>query len=336
MGVEKKLDIAVVGLSCVDCIGSCETREWDVKHSVRNLRFSFGGVGNALIALSGLGLRVGLSTRIGTDIYGDFLLNHWNALGIDRSGVVRDASRSTGYAFIVDHGSERTPFYAAGANDAFCLEDIPKDFYEDSRCMLIFFAGALPSLDGGPMLDLVRRCHNSGTIVIMDVSDGIGADYDGLHSYMPYVNLVVNSEEGRRITNEESPGDILRSLYDMSKQDGKNGFVAVTRSEGVAIAASRDGARHYVDVPSPFYGMPVHNVVGAGDALRAGLAAYICRHYEKYTRDRLDYRQACIFASAVSYMHLSRDVDVYPFDIRDIDKLITQSLGPYKLAAESG
>lgn len=317
---EKNLDIAVVGLSCVDCIASGSGIQWNVMNPVQDLRLSAGGLGNALCTLSGLDLKVGVSSRIGSDIFGDFLRHYWDEIGVDTSGVVVDPCKKTGFSFILDHGTERTPFYSAGSNDAFCLDDIPGDFIEDSRCMLIFFAGALPSLDGTPMLELVKRCHDAGTAVIMDVSDGTGADYSSIISYLPYANLIINSEEARRITDEDTPLGALRRL---DESWGENGMVrGVTRKSGVTLSVPSPEGRRHPDIMSPFFGLPVATVIGAGDAFRAGLAAYICLHYDDFRSGALDYRAAGLFASTVAYLHLGRIRDVRPFGVDDVDRLL--------------
>ena len=297
----KTLDISVVGLSCVDCIAIGPKGRWGVQNPVGSTRISAGGLGNALVALSGLGLKIGVSTRVGADMYGDFLRERWR--DFDAGGVKIDSSLRTGFAFILNHGSERTPFYSAGANSAFCLSDVPVKFIEESRCMLIFFAGALPGLDGEPMVELVRRCHAAGTAVILDASDSISADYGPIPSYLPYANLVVNQEEGRRITGKDSPREILESLAHPGS------CAAVTRPDGVSLVTP---SGEYLDVPSPFHGRPVRDVVGAGDAFRAGLAAYIALNPEP------DYCEACLWASAASYLYLSRNTDTRPFSLDDL------------------
>lgn len=318
--MNKSLDISVVGLSCVDCIAVASERRWNVQNPVGDVRISAGGLGNALVAVSGLGLKVGVSTRVGKDMFGDFLLNQWRELGVDTSEVTTDIDRATGFAFVVNYNGERTPFYSAGSNAAFGQSDVSDKQCESSHCMLVFFAGALPSLDGEPMLELVKRCHAAGTTVIMDVSDSIAADYGAIQSYLPYVNLVVNCEEGRRITGQESPREMLQTLSEMAG-DG-NTFLAVTRPDGVSLMSPSNGTREYMDVVSPFYDLPVRDVVGAGDAFRAGLAAYISIHNDDYQNGRLDYRELCLFASAVSYLYLSRSTDIRPFSADDIRRLI--------------
>jgi sugar/nucleoside kinase (ribokinase family) len=311
--VNKTLDISVIGLSCVDCIAAGEFRRPNVQNPVGDIRISAGGLGNALVALSGLDLSVGVATRIGSDMYGEYLLEQWGELGVNMSGVTIERDRPTGFSFVLAGGGERTPFYSAGTGSDFGPSDIPAAFVEDSRCMIVFFAGALPSLDGAPMLELVKRCHAAETVVILDTSDGVLVNHSDIPSYLPYANLVVNREEGRRITGKESPREILESLAQ------KGSFVAVTRPDGVSLMTP---AGQYLDVPSPYHGRPVRNVVGAGDTFRAGLAAYIAANYDDFMGGRMDYREACLTASAVSYLFLSRSSDVRPFSMADVRALL--------------
>jgi len=214
--MDKSLDVLVVGLSCVDSIAAGEFSKSNVQNPVGDVHISAGGLGNALVALSGMDLSIGVSTRVGDDMYGDYLLKQWKDLDIDISGVTVDRERATGFSFILDHGGERTPFYSAGANSAFGLGDIPTLLPEKSRCVLVFFASALPSLDGEPMLKLVKRCHAARTVVILDTSDGVLADHRAIPSYLPYANLVVSSEEGRAITGKDVPEEMLRNLDAMA------------------------------------------------------------------------------------------------------------------------
>ena len=100
--------------------------------------------------------------------------------------------------------------------------------------------------------------------------------------------------------------------------------MAVTRPDGVSLMTP---AGQCLDVPSPYHGRPVHNVVGAGDTFRAGLAAYIARHYEDYLGGKLDYHEACLWASATSYLYLSRTTEIHPFSMTDVRALLDADQG---------
>jgi 2-dehydro-3-deoxygluconokinase len=316
MAAAKRYDVAVIGLSCVDCIAPGPQGRWTMMNPVGDVRLSGGGLGNALLALSGLGLRVGVATRVGTDFYGDWLVGLWSSLGVDCAAVTRDHDRPTGLAFVVDHGTERTPFFSPGANSAFCRADIPAALIQESRCVLLFFAGALPALDGEGMAGFVADCRRAGTPVIMDVSDGTAADYRALRSYLPHVNLVVNLEEGRRLTGQGAAKSAARALADAYVDPAPGTFVAVTKADGAALVAFTPGGREEIEVVSPWYGRPVRLSVGAGDAFRAGLAASLVAG-DRTKGDAqgfppTDYKAACLQASAAAFLFLNRGSDTRP------------------------
>ncbi len=317
---EATLDVGVIGLSCIDCIACGESRHWGIQNPVGDVLMRPGGVGNAISAISGLGLKISVSTRIGDDLLGGYLLEQWRNLGVDTCGVVLDQQASTGFAFVLDHGGERTPFYSPGANANFSLSDIPQAFRQRLRCLLVFFVGDLPSLDGQPMRQLLQECAANGVVAMLDVTDRVGADYTSISSYLPHASLVVSAEEGRRMTGERTPAGILAGLHSLSER--RSHLLAVTWSDGAAALVRRGTGYQYLEVPSPFRGRPVRNVVGAGDAFRAGLGAYITRHHQSYWAGNLDYREALLTASVVSYCYLSRPADAPPCSLHEAEELL--------------
>ena len=84
---------------------------------------------------------------------------------------------------------------------------------ESSKVFLIFFAGALPALDGKPLLELVRALRMNGSAVVFDLSDKSQAHYSGVVDYLPYVNLVASSVEAERITGQKEPAEAVAQLY---------------------------------------------------------------------------------------------------------------------------
>ena len=64
-------DIVVADVPCVDLVVSSETFELNVMNP-SSIKVSPGGIGNAISALSGLGVAVGASTRVGHDMLVSF------------------------------------------------------------------------------------------------------------------------------------------------------------------------------------------------------------------------------------------------------------------------
>ena len=86
-----------------------------------------------------------------------------------------------------------------------------------------------------------------------------------------------------------------------------------------------DGSPVIKTIRSPFFGMPVKDVIGAGDAFRAGLAVYISNYYKQWRSGILDWDKAFVHASAVAYLYLSRDRNAGPPSASDVERLIEES-----------
>lgn len=315
-------EVVVAGVSCVDFVTTSATLAPGVMNPAE-IRVSVGGIGNAVTALSGLGVSCGVSTRVGRDMFGDHLKRRWAEQGADLAGVVTDPQRPTGLSMVLNHGGERTPFYAPGAVSAFARADIPPSYVRSAKVFLVFFAGALPALDGPPLAALVRDCHAAGGAVILDLSDKTGADYSPVPACLPYVNLVVNAVEAERMTGLRDPAAAAGHLCHTAGGSLQNRCVAVTTGGGAAFACERDGRVAVRTVESPFHGRPVNDVVGAGDAFRAGLAWFIARHHDAWREGRLDWTGAFRHACAVSYLFLSRTTDDRPCTPSAVENILS-------------
>lgn len=83
-----------------------------------SLKFVPGGKGaNQAVALARMGASVAMAGRVGTDSFGDRLLDAMRAEGIDTQLITRDSEESTGTAFIfLSHEGENGIVVAGGTN----------------------------------------------------------------------------------------------------------------------------------------------------------------------------------------------------------------------------
>jgi ribokinase len=87
-----------------------------------------GGKGaNQAVAAAKLGGQVTFVARLGTDLFGDQLINNFYEVGIDTRFIVRDSKHPSGVALIfVDSNGDNMIAVAPGANDRLSEEDILK------------------------------------------------------------------------------------------------------------------------------------------------------------------------------------------------------------------
>ena len=88
-----------------------------------------GCASNAGYALNKLGIATGLMGKVGTDGFGDFIVNYMKNAGLDIRGIKRTSSVNTSATMVmVSADGERTFFHYLGANAELCYDDV--DFNE--------------------------------------------------------------------------------------------------------------------------------------------------------------------------------------------------------------
>ncbi|WP_353238910.1 sugar kinase [Limnohabitans sp.] len=110
----KTLDIVALGEAMVEF----NQRPPSGAHDAPLYAQGFGGdTSNAAIAAARAGARVGYLTRLGTDRWGDHLMDLWRRENVDTTTVLRDAQAPTGMYF-VSHDAQGHHFSYARAGSA--------------------------------------------------------------------------------------------------------------------------------------------------------------------------------------------------------------------------
>lgn len=110
----KTLDIVALGEAMVEF----NQRTLSDAHDAPLYAQGFGGdTSNAAIAAARAGARVGYLTRLGTDRWGDHLMDLWRRENVDTTTVLRDAQAPTGLYF-VSHDAQGHHFSYARAGSA--------------------------------------------------------------------------------------------------------------------------------------------------------------------------------------------------------------------------
>lgn len=126
-------DVVVLGEALVELTSSEPLR------SAQHLDLSFSGDAlNAAAAAAAAGASVALITRVGDDEFGERLIAHAAAIGIDTGRILR-ASRPNGFYFVGADptGTEEFVYMRAGsAATTFMPTDLPYDALRSSRALL--------------------------------------------------------------------------------------------------------------------------------------------------------------------------------------------------------
>ncbi len=227
---------------------------------------SGGGANNTAITLAKLGVNVGAMGRIGTDTFGDFVLQILDDNRVDTRAMMRDTDTNTPATFVsVASDGERSFLHYMGTNRVLSEDDVNLDLIRS--CKILHVAGSLvmPRLDGEPTARVLREAKESGVLTSLDtVWDTTGNWLDALEPCLPYVDIFLPSiEEAEQLTGLDSPPEIANFLMDYGIQTvglkmGKRGSYVRTCTEEV----------HF-----PSYEVDVVDTTGAGDAYVAGFLA---------------------------------------------------------------
>ncbi len=222
---------------------------------------------NAATALASLGLPVEVIGKIGTDPFGDFLLDALAARGIGSKGVKRDASVGTSATMVmVAPDGERRFVHYIGANARLTLEDI--DFQMVAEASILHIGGSLvmPGIDGEPTAELLRKARASGVTTFLDtVWDDTGRWMELIGPCLPYIDFFVPSlPEAQAIAGLEDPADVGRALLNQGVGT-------------VGLKMGADGCMVMTDkgqvIRLPAFQVDVVDATGAGDAFAAGFIA---------------------------------------------------------------
>lgn len=264
------MDVLSLGIYVVDVLGR-PIDQFPEKGKLAlfdELEIHTGGcANNTAIALTRLGVSAGAMGKVGTDAFGDLILQGLVDNGIDTAGMRQDASASTSFTFVaVASDGERTFYHYIGANGELCEADLNWEVIK--RVKILHIAGALvmPRFDGAPMANVLREAKTLGITTSLDTAyDATGRWMETLEPCLPYVDMFMPSiVEAQQLTGLSGYREItqfLRHNYGIHTiviKMGENGSYAST-PEAEYIA--------------PAYPVNAVDATGAGDAYVAGFLA---------------------------------------------------------------
>ena len=226
-----------------------------------------GCANNTAIALTRLGISAGAMGKVGTDAFGDLILQMLIDNGVDTSGMQQDPSASTSFTFVaVASDGERTFYHYIGANGELCEADL--DWEVIKRAKILHIAGALvmPRFDGAPMANVLREAKSLGITTSLDTAyDATGKWLETLEPCLSYVDMFMPSiVEAQYLTGISDAREIvqfLRSNYGIHT-------IVIKMGENGSYASTPE-AEYF----APAYPVDVVDATGAGDAYVAGFLA---------------------------------------------------------------
>ncbi len=229
-----------------------------------------GDAANVALNLAVMNTPVSLHTKLGNDMFGQWLISHYQKVGVETRYIKQCADQSTGTAIaLIDKQGERVFLYKGGTIDTLCVDDL--DHVAITRQQMVHASGyfLLPQLEPD-LPELFKQAKANGALTSLDVGwDNSGQWYDSIEAMLPHLTYFLPTlNEAQQIAKQDDIGACAE-------------FFIAQGVEQVVIKAGAKGA--YVhDGLSGYWvqGTPVDEVIdttGAGDGFVSGFLASISR-----------------------------------------------------------
>ena len=261
------MDVLSLGIYVVDVLGR-PIDQFPEKGKLAlfdELEIHAGGcANNVAIVLARLGVSAGAMGKVGTDAFGDLILQGLTDDGVNTVGMRQDANASTSFTFVaVASDGERTFFHYIGANGELCEADLNWEVIKSAKILHIAGALVMPSFDGTPMANVLQKAKALGITTSLDTAyDATGKWMETLEPCLPHLDMFMPSiVEAQHLTGLSDYREItqfLRDNYGISTiviKMGENGSYAST-PEAEYLAST--------------YSVKAVDATGAGDAYVAG------------------------------------------------------------------
>ena len=274
-----------------------------------------------LMAHAGLdvavGSYIGAGNYGGLDARGRFVYDTLADAGVDVSALHVHPSLPTGTTFVCEHEADKRGglAYFPNANDDFDFETFKEDVIRlDPGVVYYMYSGLSRGGDangGRDLADFARWCRDRGALTLVDshtlcadpqkvISSGEPIDqYRLLRPLLPELDLFFTSSdeacmientlgEARdwsRLDEAELARHFLRYVADnFLQEDERQRLFGITVTDGAyyTVGSPREGYCDARKVKSRFMAGRAVDLVGAGDAFRAGLLTYFVRHRDQF------------------------------------------------------
>ena len=208
-----------------------------------------------------LGLRTAIVGKIGTDVFGRFMIDALNQRGVDTAGILVDPDIPTGLSVILSRGADRAILTYPGTIAALRYSEISRSIVQSARH---FHLGSFFLLDAlrPDIPRLFQEARKSGTTVSMDTNfDPVEVWNGGVHEALRHVDVFLpNAAEAKAIARGSSTEEAI-SIFSESIP-----LVVVKLGEQGAMA--KQGSAPAISLAAPV--ADVVDTVGAGDSFDAG------------------------------------------------------------------
>ena len=223
-----------------------------------------GCAANVAIDLAKQGISVDVSGCLGQDGAAGVLLKTFASHDVGCSGVVRlDGWRTSKTVILLIEGQDRRYLHVVGANRAFTVGHISRDWLAQLKVFYLGGLFALPGIEVNELAALLKFCRSVKVMTVVDVVAPQNLrGMDQLKPILPLIDVFVpNDDEARAFTGLTDPHDQLHAL-----QSAGANTIIITRGAHGSVSAC-NGRTWSCGT----YQMDVVDPSGSGDAFTSGV-----------------------------------------------------------------
>lgn len=261
---EKKFDVIVVGELNVDLILNGMDKFPVIGKEVLsdNMNLTLGS-SSAIFAsnLSSLGASVAFVGKLGTDIFGDIILEKFREHNVDTSFIIRSPKYRTGATVVLNFDNDRANVTYPGAMEQLFFDDIPLQSLSQAKHLHFSSYFLQPALKKN-IANLFSEAKKAGLTTSFDPQWDPREEWDlDIENILPYVDIFFpNEKELILITGKKNLEQAIDHLEPFSNttalKRGEKGSVLLHKGAKIAQPA--------------FINHELVDAIGAGDSFNAG------------------------------------------------------------------
>lgn len=261
---EKKYDVIVIGELNVDLILNQIESFPEVGKEILAAKMDLVlGSSSAIFAsnLSSLGAKVSFLGKIGTDIFGDLVIDSLQKKGVNTDLIIRESQLKTGATVVLNYGEDRANVTHPGAMEHLSIDDIDVEKIRESKHVHISSIFLQPKIKKD-IYEIFKLAKSSGVATSLDVQWDPAEEWDlDLMQLLPYVDVFLpNEQELLNLTKED---DLQKAIDKVSKIGNT---IVVKRGSKGSVCCSNS-----IQIELPAYlNKDVVDAIGAGDSFNSG------------------------------------------------------------------
>ena len=243
-----------------------------------------GCAANVAIDLAKQGISVDVAGCLGNDASAKVLVSCFEQHRVGCKGLAyTDKFPTSKTVILLIKGQDRRYLHVFGANKAFTVGHIDRDWVASLKVFYLGGLFAMPAIRTGELANLLKFCRSKKVVTVVDVV--VPNHMKGMKELgplLPFIDwFVPNDDEAKLFTGKTDPHAQLRTFLDR----GTTNVVITLGQDGALAGRGKDTWR------SSVYPIKAIDPSGSGDAFTAGVIASIVRGF--------DMPQTLRFASAI-------------------------------------